>query len=104
MGKLDGRVALISGGARGQGAAESRLFAAEGAAVVLTDLLDQEGEQVAAEIGGRYLHHDVTSEDAWTAAVDTVMRLHGRLDILINNAGIYMPGPLATTTLADYRR
>ena len=65
MGKLDGRVALITGGARGQGAAESVLFASEGAHVVLTDVLDADGEKTAADIGGTYLHHDVRSEDRW---------------------------------------
>ena len=104
MGKLDGRVALITGGARGQGAAEGTLFAAEGAAVVLTDVLDADGEKTAAAIKGSYLHHDVTSEDEWTAIVDAVMRRHGRLDVLVNNAGIYMPGGLTVATLTDYRR
>jgi 3alpha(or 20beta)-hydroxysteroid dehydrogenase len=104
MGKLDSRVALITGGARGQGAAEGALFAAEGATVVITDVLDADGEKTAATIGGSYYHHDVTSEDEWTAVVDAVMRRHGRLDVLVNNAGIYMPGGLTAATLADYRR
>ncbi len=104
MARLEGKVALITGGARGQGAAEGRLFAVEGAAVVLTDVLDAEGEQTAAGIGGRYLHHDVTSEDGWARVVNEVLERHGRLDVLINNAGIWITGPLLSTSLADYRR
>lgn len=104
MGRLEGKVALISGGARGQGADEARLFAAEGAEVVLTDVLDDEGEQVAAEVGGAYLHHDVTSEDEWAAAVARTVELYGGLDVLINNAGIYVATPLIGGNLDDYRR
>jgi 3alpha(or 20beta)-hydroxysteroid dehydrogenase len=104
MGRLDGRVALISGGARGQGAAEGALFAAEGAAVVLTDVLDEEGEQAAAACGGMYLHHDVTGERDWEQVVGAVIQRHGRLDVLVNNAGIFMPGRITEMTLADYLR
>lgn len=104
MGKLDGRVALITGGARGQGAAEGALFAAEGAVVVVTDVLDEEGAKTAAACGGLYLHHDVTSEGDWTRVVEAVMARHGRLDVLVNNAGIFMPGRIADTALADYLR
>ena len=93
MGRLDGKVALISGGARGQGAAEALLFAREGAKVVIGDLLDDEGRQVEAqiaELGGdaTYIHLDVTSADDWDAAVQTALDRYGRLDILVNNAGI----------------
>ena len=93
MGRLDGKVALISGGARGQGAAEALLFAKEGAKVVFGDLLDDEGRQIeaqVAELGGdaTYIHLDVTSADDWDAAVQTALDRYGRLDILVNNAGI----------------
>ena len=93
MGRLDGKVALISGGARGQGATEARLFAKEGAKVVFGDLLDEEGQNVDAEIresGGEatYIHLDVTSEADWVAAVQTAVNRYGKLDILVNNAGI----------------
>jgi 3alpha(or 20beta)-hydroxysteroid dehydrogenase len=104
MGRLDSKVALISGGARGQGAAEGALFAAEGAAVVLTDVLDEEGRETAAACGGMYLHHDVTSEQEWTQVVEAVMQRHGRLDVLVNNAGIFMSGRIADMPLADYLR
>ena len=92
MGRLDGKVALISGGSRGQGAAEAKLFALEGAKVVLADILDEEGKKVEAEInetGGdaKYVHLDVTSEDAWEAAVRETVDSYGKLDILVNNAG-----------------
>ena len=93
MGRLDGKVALISGGARGQGAAEAMLFAKEGAKVVIGDLLNDEGKQVEAqiaELGGdaTYVQLDVTSADDWDAAVQTALERYGRLDILVNNAGI----------------
>ena len=93
MGKLDGKVALISGGARGQGAAEARLFAQEGAKVVLGDILDEQGQQVEAEInelGGDalYVHLDVTSEADWESAVEAAVSKYGKLDILVNNAAI----------------
>lgn len=104
MGKLDGRVALITGGSRGQGAAEAALFAAEGAAVVVSDVLDADGIATAKMIGGTYLHHDVTDEARWQWVVAEVLRLHSRLDILVNNAGIFKLGGVVTTSLADYRR
>ena len=93
MGRLDGKVALISGGARGQGAAEAKLFAQEGAKVVLGDVLDEAGMQVEAEIrelGGEatYVHLDVTREADWASAVQAAVNRHGKLDVLVNNAGI----------------
>jgi 3alpha(or 20beta)-hydroxysteroid dehydrogenase len=104
MGRLDGKVALITGGARGQGAAEGRLFAAEGAEVVLTDVLDTDGEKTAADIRGQYYHHDVTSEADWASVIDRILESHGRLDVLVNNAGIWLTGRMTDTSLADYRR
>lgn len=90
MGRVDGKVALISGGARGIGAASARALAAEGARVVIGDLLDEEGEAVAKDIGdaARYVHLDVRSLDDWKAAVDTAVSEFGRLNVLVNNAGI----------------
>ena len=106
MGRLDGKAALVSGAARGMGQAHARLFAAEGAKVAVCDVLDDEGEAVAREIGPNalYLHLDVTSEDGWAAAVAATVAAFGKLDVLVNNAGIAEGAPLAEMTLASYRR
>ena len=104
MARLSGKVAIITGGARGQGAAEARLFAAEGAKVVITDLLAAEGEAVATETGATFLQHDVASEAEWAGVVRAVLAAHGRIDVLVNNAGIFRRGNLRTTTLAEYRQ
>src|SRR5918999_5269 len=93
MGRLDGKVALISGGARGQGATEAKLFAQEGAQVVFGDVLDDAGKRVEEDIrqaGGEatYVHLDVTQESDWQQAVATTVSTYGKLDILVNNAGI----------------
>ena len=104
MGRLEGKTALITGGARGQGAAEATLFAAEGANVVLTDVLDVDGERTADIIGGTFLHHDVTSEDEWAAVVARAVELHGGLDVLVNNAAIYSPSSIVETEPDEYRR
>jgi 3alpha(or 20beta)-hydroxysteroid dehydrogenase len=106
--RLEGRVALITGAAssRGQGAAEGKLFAAEGAVVVLADVSDEEGEATAASLGERvsYRRLDVTSEPDWTGTVEWILEQHGRIDVLVNNAGIWFGHGLAETTLEDYRR
>ena len=91
--RLEDKVAIISGGARGQGAAEARLFAREGAAVVIGDILDEEGLKLEAEIrelGGQatYVHLDVTEPDQWETAVSQAVSEYGKLDILVNNAGV----------------
>ena len=104
MNRLEGKTALITGGARGQGAAEARLFAAEGANVVLTDVLDEDGERTADAIGADYLHHDVTSEAEWSAAVAHAVALHGGVDVLINNAAIYSPSSIVETEPDEFRR
>jgi NAD(P)-dependent dehydrogenase (short-subunit alcohol dehydrogenase family) len=106
MGRLDGKVALISGGARGQGATEARLFTREGAKVVFGDILDEDGKKVEVEIraaGGEatYVHLDVTSDESWRAAVDTAVRTYGRLNVLVNNAGIYIRRRIEETTEDD---
>jgi cyclopentanol dehydrogenase len=96
MGKLDGKVALISGGARGQGAAEAETFAREGAKVVFGDVRDDDGRKVEATIRANgldavYMHLDVTSEADWQSAVQTATSRYGRLDVLVNNAAIVIP-------------
>ena len=107
--RLEGKVALISGGARGQGAVEARLFASEGAKVVIGDILDDLGRQVEAEIaeaGGdaTYVHLDVTSESDWEDAVRTAVDNYGKLDILVNNAGILIRANIEDTTEEDWDR
>ena len=97
MGRLDGKVALITGGARGQGAAEGKLFRAEGAEVYLTDVLVDEGIETAAKIGATFIEHDVTDSDAWTAIVKRIENEHAHLDVLINNAGIFHMMGMADT-------
>jgi 3alpha(or 20beta)-hydroxysteroid dehydrogenase len=104
MGELDGRVALVTGGARGQGAAEARLFAGEGATVVITDVLDAQGEQTAAALGCEYRHLDVASESEWDSVVAETLKRHGRLDILINNAGIFQGAQLLNTSTELWNR
>jgi hypothetical protein len=89
MGRLTERVSLITGAARGQGAAEARLFAAEGAIVIVTDVVDEPGEALAATLRSQgasadYCHLDVASPEQWKAAIDHVRRAHGRLGVLVN--------------------
>ncbi|GAB7032886.1 glucose 1-dehydrogenase [Streptomyces sp. NPDC021749] len=106
MGKLDGRVVLITGAARGQGEQEARLFAAEGARVVLADVLDEQGEAVAKEIGeaARYVHLDVSQEEQWVAAVAAARQAYGKVDGLVNNAGILRFNELTATPLAEFQQ
>lgn len=103
MGRLDGKVAIISGGARGQGEVEAKLFVQEGAKVVFGDILDEEGKQVEAAIrqaGGEatYVHLDVTQEADWQQAVAAAVSTYGKLDILVNNAGILRRDGIEETT------
>lgn len=107
MERLHDRTALVTGGASGIGRATALRFAAEGAAVLVTDVQDDAGEKVAAEIrgeGGRavFMHHDVSDENAWTAVVGRAVSEFGGLDILVNNAGIGDLGTIEDTTLEQY--
>jgi 3alpha(or 20beta)-hydroxysteroid dehydrogenase len=104
VGRLDGKVAIVTGAARGQGEAISRRFASEGARVVLADVLDEEGKTVADDIGeaARYAHHDVTEEASWDEVVRTTLGEFGALNVLINNAGILRWNLLRDHTLDDY--
>ncbi len=107
MGRLDGKVALITGGARGMGKSHVRHFVAEGARVVFGDVLDDKGQAVAAKLPAgtcRYVHHDVTSETEWVAAVSTALSAFGKLDVLVNNAGVLTFAPIADMPLAEFRR
>ncbi len=105
MARFDNKIILISGGARGQGAAEARLLVAEGAKVVISDVLDAAGNALAGELGpaARYVHQDVTSEADWAAAIGAAEALGG-LHGLVNNAGIYIPKTLADTDTALFER
>ncbi|HEX8803479.1 MAG TPA: glucose 1-dehydrogenase [Acidimicrobiales bacterium] len=106
MGRLDGKVAIITGGARGQGAAEARLFVAEGARVLIGDVLDAEGEAVAAELGDAavYTHLDVTDEAQWDAAVALAEERFGPVTVLVNNAGVLLFEAVHKTDPADFER
>ena len=104
MSRLEDKVAIVTGGARGQGAAEASLFAAEGATVVITDVLTSEGEATAAGCGATFMHHDVSSEEAWARVVADTLDAHGRIDVLVNNAGIYHRAKLVDHRLDDFRR
>ncbi|HVU73737.1 MAG TPA: glucose 1-dehydrogenase [Mycobacteriales bacterium] len=105
-GRLDGKVALISGAARGMGAAEAKLFVAEGAQVVIGDVLHDEGRALAAEIGAgaTYVELDVTAPAAWDAAVATATSQYGGLDVLVNNAGVLRAGMVETMPLATFEQ
>jgi 3alpha(or 20beta)-hydroxysteroid dehydrogenase len=101
MGRLDGKVAIITGAARGMGESHARIFVREGAKVVMTDVREDMGRSVAAEIGGesRFMLHDVTSPTDWKRVVLETEAMHGKVDVLVNNAGIL--GPMATTADLD---
>jgi len=107
--RLAGKVALISGAARSQGEVEARLFVKEGAAVVVSDLLVEQGEKVAADLraqGGQatFVKLDVTNETDWRQAVDTAVRTYGKLDILVNNAGIFPIEGVEATSMELWNR
>src|ERR1700758_4841084 len=105
MARFQDKIVLISSGARGQGAAEARLFVAEGAKVVIGDILEAEGQRLAAELGdaAAFVRQDVTREDDWKAAIDAAAALGG-LHGLVNNAGIYQPKTLMETDTALFER
>ena len=105
-GRLDGKIALITGGARGQGRQEGARFAAEGATVFITDVLDDVGTTAADELGDAvtFLHHDVTSERDWTAVIAGIVEQHGRIDVLVNNAGIFSMTPALDTSIEAWNQ
>ncbi|MCV7258601.1 glucose 1-dehydrogenase [Mycobacterium shimoidei] len=106
MGRADGKVALISGGARGMGASHVRALVAEGAEVVAADILDDDGKALAEELGAaaRFVHLDVTQPDQWRAAVETAVNEFGALNVLVNNAGILNGNTLQNFPLADWQK
>lgn len=107
MGRVRDKIALVTGGAGGLGSATARLLAREGAKVVLADMADEQGQALAAELGGDYLRLDVTHEDNWAAVAKAVEAKHGRIDILVNSAGIegdFVNGSPETTDLAQWRK
>jgi 3alpha(or 20beta)-hydroxysteroid dehydrogenase len=106
MGRVDGKVALISGGARGMGAADAWALVAEGAKVVIGDILDDEGKALADEIGdtARCVHVDVTQADQWEAAVATAVNDFGKLNVLVNNAGTMAMGQIGQFDMVDWQK
>ncbi|MFE3060278.1 glucose 1-dehydrogenase [Nocardia sp. NPDC059239] len=107
MGRVDGHIAIVTGAARGMGAAHARTLVREGAQVLLTDVLEDEGQRLADELGerARFSKHDITSLGDWERVVGTAeQEFGGNVDILVNNAGIGVAAPIETTTEADYRR
>jgi 3(or 17)beta-hydroxysteroid dehydrogenase len=106
MNRLDGKVALISGGARGIGGETARLMRKAGAQVVIGDILADAGRRLAAELGddAAFVELDVTSEASWSAAADTAVKRFGKLDILVNNAGIFIGRDFEEATLADWHK
>lgn len=106
MGRVDGKVAIVTGAASGMGKADAELLAAEGASVVVTDFNEEGGQAVADAIGGDavFMRLDVSDEDNWQAVVAATVEKFGRLDILVNNAGMITLGSIVDTTLEDWRR
>ena len=103
MKRVEGKVALVTGAASGLGRADALMLAHEGAKVVVTDVNEEDGRRVAEEIGGVFVRHDVRSEDDWRLAIGTAMERFGKLDVLVNNAGIVFPADIENTTLEQYR-
>ncbi|GAA1018876.1 3-alpha-hydroxysteroid dehydrogenase [Acrocarpospora pleiomorpha] len=103
-GRLEGKVAIVTGAASGMGAAEAALFVAEGAHVVLSDVNDEAGMALAEDLGpnAAYVHHDVADEASWNKLIGLVDSTHGRVDILVNNAGLSRTGTLADLSLDDF--
>lgn len=103
-GRVDGKVALVTGGAKGIGAASARLLVAEGAQVLISDVDEQAGEALAAQLGAAFIRHDAASEADWRRVMGVLRERYGRLDILLNNAGILQTGSIEDTCLEDWHR
>lgn len=106
MARLKDNVAIITGGASGMGAADARLFIKEGAKVVITDLNEEAGMALADELGDNaiFIKHNVASEKEWTAVVEQTLETFGRIDTLVNNAGILIIKPIEDTTHAEFQK
>jgi 3(or 17)beta-hydroxysteroid dehydrogenase len=104
MGRVEGKVAIVTGAASGLGEADARMLAAEGASVILTDLNEAAGTEVAREIGGEFIRQDVSQESTWPALIDHVIERYGHLDVLVNNAGIAFIANIEETTTDIWRR
>src|SRR5688572_20412920 len=105
-GRLETKVAIVTGGAQGQGEAIVRSFVAEGAQVVIADIADELGKALATELGesAHFVHHDVSDEDSWRALLAEAASTYGPVTVLINNAGVLMFSDLVTTETAAYER
>ena len=106
MTKMTGKVCIVTGAAMGLGKADSKLLIEEGASVILTDINKEAGEETARELGDRasFYHHDVANEEHWQSLMEHVLAQHGRLDALVNNAGIVKPGSIETASADDWRQ
>jgi 3alpha(or 20beta)-hydroxysteroid dehydrogenase len=104
--RLKGKVALVTGGARGQGEAEARCFVAEGARVFIADILKEEGERLAADLGAAatYVDLDISVEDDWVRALELILRREKHIDVLVNNAAMTLIRPAAETTPEEFNR
>ena len=103
MDRLKGKVSIITGAAMGLGEADARLFAAEGATVVITDIEEEKGQALAEEIGCHFMHHDVRDEKRWGEVLHETVERYGRLDVLVNNAGVVRVGSPEDQTTEEYR-
>jgi 3(or 17)beta-hydroxysteroid dehydrogenase len=103
-GRVEGKVCIVTGGAMGLGESDSRLLTQEGGKVIIADIADEKGKALAAEIGAEYYHLDVTSEAAWAALMAHVKASYGKLNVLVNNAGIVIPATVETCTEEIWRK
>jgi 3(or 17)beta-hydroxysteroid dehydrogenase len=104
MNRLDGKVAFLSGAARGIGAATARLMVKAGARVAVGDVLDEPGRRLARELDALYVHLDVTSESSWAEAMDATVRKYGKLDVMVNNAGVFVGKGVEEATMEEWHR